>query len=54
MYDFLAVYKEKLRKKNEEIKALDDMFIEISSKEKCSISDNFGGVSGSFRKLEID
>ncbi|XP_074101379.1 clavesin-1-like [Cotesia typhae] len=52
--DMIAVYKEKLRKKNEEIKALDDMFIEISSKEKCSISDNFGGVSGSFRKLEID
>ncbi|KAH0535830.1 clavesin-1-like [Cotesia glomerata] len=52
--DMLAVYKEKLRKKNEEIKALDDMYIEISPKEKSLISDNFGGVSGSFRKLEID
>lgn len=55
IYHFLAVFKKKLREKRDEIKALDDMYIEVSPKDTCSsVSDGLCGISGSFRKLEVD
>ncbi|XP_074100795.1 clavesin-1 [Cotesia typhae] len=53
--DMIAVLKKKLREKRDEIKALDDMYIEVSPKDTCSsVSDGLCGISGSFRKLEVD
>ncbi|CAD6239905.1 GSCOCG00002413001-RA-CDS [Cotesia congregata] len=51
--DMIAAFKKKLREKREELKALDDMHIEISPEERKSLlTDISEGVSGSFRKLE--
>ncbi|XP_074101077.1 clavesin-1-like [Cotesia typhae] len=51
--DMIAAFKKKLREKHEELKALDDMHIEISPEERKSLlTDISEGVSGSFRKLE--
>ncbi|KAH0535828.1 clavesin-2-like [Cotesia glomerata] len=51
--DMIVAFKEKLREKREELKALDDMHIEISPEERKSLlTDISEGVSGSFRKLE--
>ncbi|XP_058805818.1 clavesin-2 isoform X2 [Phymastichus coffea] len=52
--DMIADFKKLLREKGESIKALDDMFIEISPKNNCASSEGLGGISGSFRKLEVD
>ncbi|XP_074100916.1 clavesin-1-like [Cotesia typhae] len=53
--DMIAVLKKKLREKRDETKALDDMYIEVSPKDTCSsVSDGLCGISGSFRKLEVD
>ncbi|XP_057333775.1 clavesin-2 [Microplitis mediator] len=53
--DMIAAFKDKLRKKRTELKALDDMYIEISPKDSCSSSsEGLCGISGSFRKLEVD
>ncbi|XP_014228618.1 clavesin-2 [Trichogramma pretiosum] len=54
--DMIAEFKRSLRAKRDEIKALDDMRIEILPKEKCqsAATSSLGGLSGSFRKLEVD
>ncbi|KAH0535831.1 hypothetical protein KQX54_019582 [Cotesia glomerata] len=53
--DMIAIFKKKLRKKREALLALDEMYIEVSVESRCSLSsDGFGGISGSFRKLEVD
>ncbi|XP_015116114.1 clavesin-2 [Diachasma alloeum] len=53
--DMIATFKEKLRAKRDDLKALDDMYIEISPKDSCSAaSDGLCGITGSFRKLEVD
>ncbi|KAH0535829.1 clavesin-2-like [Cotesia glomerata] len=52
--DMIAAFKKKLREKREELIALDDMYIEVSQKNASSLTDIFGSVSGSFRKLEVD
>ncbi|XP_014206720.1 clavesin-1-like [Copidosoma floridanum] len=52
--EMIAEFKKILRAKREEIKALDDMYIEIAPKDTCSASEGLGGLSGSFRKLEVD
>ncbi|XP_001608056.1 clavesin-1 [Nasonia vitripennis] len=52
--EMIAEFKKSLRAKRNEIKALDDMYIEISPKDTCSASEGLGGLSGSFRKLEVD
>ncbi|XP_074100914.1 clavesin-2-like [Cotesia typhae] len=52
--DMIAAFKVKLHEKREELIALDDMYIDVSQKNACSLTDIFGSVSGSFRKLEVD
>ena len=51
----LEEFKKTLREKKEELKALDDMFIELTPKDHCSSSnESVYGITGSFRKLEVD
>ncbi|KAK2576914.1 hypothetical protein KPH14_005535 [Odynerus spinipes] len=53
--EMIEAFKKLLREKKEEIKALDNMHIEISPKEyQTACGDGLGGISGSFRKLEVD
>ncbi|XP_051166125.1 clavesin-2 [Leptopilina boulardi] len=53
--EMIDSFKKVLRAKNQELKALDDMYIELSPKENCSTpSEGLGGIPGSFRKLEVD
>ncbi|XP_011499247.1 PREDICTED: clavesin-1 [Ceratosolen solmsi marchali] len=52
--DMIAEFKKSLREKRDSIKALDEMHIEISPKDSCSITEGLGGLAGSFRKLEVD
>ncbi|XP_066594764.1 clavesin-2 isoform X2 [Prorops nasuta] len=53
--EMIESLKKKLRQKREEIKALDDMHIELSLKDyQSNCNDELGGISGSFRKLEVD
>ncbi|KAG7201498.1 hypothetical protein KM043_004254 [Ampulex compressa] len=53
--EMIAIFKKSLREKRDRIKALDNMYIEIASKEYHSTcKDDLGGISGSFRKLEVD
>ncbi|XP_015509377.1 clavesin-2 [Neodiprion pinetum] len=56
MAEMIATFKTTLHAKRDELKALDDMYIELSSKDNCTstTSDGLGGISGSFRKLEVD
>lgn len=59
---FTASFKKELRSKRDQLKALDDMYIEISKESSCSNGTNgqasndalATGISGSFRKLEVD
>jgi hypothetical protein len=43
-----------LKQKKDQLKALDDMYIEISPKDYHAVNEEFGGMCGSFRKLEVD
>ncbi|XP_012285101.1 clavesin-2 [Orussus abietinus] len=53
--EMIAMFKKKLQAKKHELKALDDMQIELSQKEIRNASgEGLGGISGSFRKLEVD
>ncbi|TGZ47443.1 Uncharacterized protein DBV15_00157, partial [Temnothorax longispinosus] len=52
--EMIDEFKKELKKKKDELKALDDMYIEISPKEYQEANEEFGGISGSFRKLEVD
>ncbi|KAK0181119.1 hypothetical protein PV327_003430 [Microctonus hyperodae] len=53
--DMIAAFKKKLYSKRDELMELDDMYIEISPKDTCSSSsEGLCGISGSFRKLEVD
>ncbi|KYQ54653.1 Clavesin-1 [Trachymyrmex zeteki] len=46
--------KKKLKQKKDELKALDDMYIEISPKYYQEVNEELSGICGSFRKLEVD
>ncbi|KAF7988467.1 hypothetical protein HCN44_001040 [Aphidius gifuensis] len=53
--DMIAEFKKKVRAKRTELMALDDMYIELSPKDRCAATnDGLCGISGSFRKLEVD
>ncbi|XP_076178565.1 clavesin-2 [Ptiloglossa arizonensis] len=52
--EMIAEFKKTLKKQRDDIKALDDMYIEILSPDYRQISDNLSGMAGSFRKLEVD
>ncbi|XP_043482323.1 clavesin-2 [Leptopilina heterotoma] len=53
--EMIDSFKKVLRAKCQELKALDDMYIELAPKENCSApSEGLGGIPGSFRKLEVD
>ncbi|XP_015586941.1 clavesin-2 isoform X2 [Cephus cinctus] len=53
--EMIASFKKTLHAKRDQLKALDDMYIEISPKDSCAASsEGLGGISGSFRKLEVD
>ncbi|XP_067005123.1 clavesin-2 isoform X2 [Anabrus simplex] len=56
MADMIAQFKETLHKKQEAIKALDEMEIELDRKSQfiTDMEDELIGVAGSFRKLEVD
>lgn len=54
--DMIADFKKELVAKRSEILALDDMEIELSPKARfvSDFQEDLGGLSGSFRKLEVD
>ncbi|KOC68047.1 Clavesin-2 [Habropoda laboriosa] len=53
--DMIAAFKKTLREQRNRIKELDDMYVEISSMDcQYAADDNLTGISGSFRKLEVD
>ncbi|CAK9799530.1 clvs2 [Anthophora plagiata] len=53
--DMIAAFKKTLREQRDRIKDLDDMYVEISSTDcQYASDDNLTGISGSFRKLEVD
>ncbi|XP_031839310.1 clavesin-2 [Nomia melanderi] len=53
--EMIAEFKKNLRAQRDGIKALDDMYIEISSDDcRFSSNDDLSGIPGSFRKLEVD
>lgn len=52
--EMIDEFKKELKKKRDELIALDDMYIEISSKAYEEANEEFGGICGSFRKLEVD
>ncbi|EZA62861.1 Clavesin-1 [Ooceraea biroi] len=52
--EMIAEFKKELQQKKEQLKALDDMHIEISPKDCHAVDEEFGGICGSFRKLEVD
>ncbi|XP_029038110.2 clavesin-1 [Osmia bicornis bicornis] len=53
--DMIAAFKKTLKEQRDRLKALDDMYIEISSTEcQHTTSDTLSGIPGSFRKLEVD
>lgn len=50
-----AEFKKNLKQQRDQLKALDDMYIEISPKDyQAANNDELGGICGSFRKLEVD
>ena len=51
---FLDEFKKELKQKKDELKALDDMYIEISPKYYQEANEELSGICGSFRKLEVD
>ncbi|CAL7946702.1 unnamed protein product [Xylocopa violacea] len=53
--EMIATFKRTLKEQRNRIKELDDMYIDISSTDCQYVSnDNLSGISGSFRKLEVD
>lgn len=55
LFHFLANFKKTLREHRTRIKELDDMYIEIVATDSQYVSnDDLCGISGSFRKLEVD
>lgn len=56
LFCFSANFKKTLREQRNRIKELDDMYIEITSADchYVSTNDDLCGISGSFRKLEVD
>ncbi|XP_034242677.1 clavesin-1 [Thrips palmi] len=56
MADMIADFKKELLAKREMIKALDDMEIELHAKARyvSDMQEDLAGLSGSFRKLEVD
>ncbi|XP_028046177.1 rhophilin-2 [Monomorium pharaonis] len=52
--EMINEFKKVLKQKKDEIKALDDMYIEISPKDYQEANEEFSGICGSFRKLEVD
>ncbi|XP_033191707.1 clavesin-2 [Bombus vancouverensis nearcticus] len=54
--EMIANFKKTLREQRNRIKELDDMYIEITSADchYVSTNDDLCGISGSFRKLEVD
>ncbi|XP_076244833.1 clavesin-2 [Calliopsis andreniformis] len=53
--EMIAAFKKTLKEYRDRIKALDDMYIEISSVDCRLVSnDELNGIPGSFRKLEVD
>ena len=54
-FHFPANFKKTLREHRTRIKELDDMYIEIAATDSQYVSnDDLCGISGSFRKLEVD
>ncbi|XP_076669057.1 clavesin-2 isoform X2 [Andrena cerasifolii] len=53
--EMIAAFKNTLKERRDRIKALDDMYIEVSST-NCHFpsNDDLNGIPGSFRKLEVD
>ncbi|XP_011879322.1 PREDICTED: rhophilin-2 [Vollenhovia emeryi] len=52
--EMIDEFKKELKKIKNELKALDDLHIEISPKDYQEANEEFGGICGSFRKLEVD
>ncbi|XP_011685312.1 PREDICTED: clavesin-1 [Wasmannia auropunctata] len=52
--EMIAEFKKVLKQKKDELKALDDMCIEVSPKDYQEANEEFNGICGSFRKLEVD
>ncbi|KAL0100154.1 hypothetical protein PUN28_019531 [Cardiocondyla obscurior] len=52
--EMIDEFKKELKKKRDELVALDDMYIEITPKDYQEANEEFGGICGSFRKLEVD
>ncbi|EFN84881.1 Retinaldehyde-binding protein 1-like protein 1 [Harpegnathos saltator] len=53
--EMIAEFKKELKRQRGQLKALDEMYIEISPKDyHAANNDEFGGICGSFRKLEVD
>ncbi|XP_011170939.1 clavesin-1 [Solenopsis invicta] len=52
--EMIDEFKKVLKQKKDELKALDDMYIEISPKDYQEANEEFAGICGSFRKLEVD
>ncbi|XP_026670970.1 clavesin-2 [Ceratina calcarata] len=54
--EMIAAFKKTLREQRDRIRQLDDMYIEIDSSvdSQYATNDDLNGISGSFRKLEVD
>ncbi|XP_011057332.1 PREDICTED: rhophilin-2 isoform X1 [Acromyrmex echinatior] len=52
--EMIDEFKKELKQKKDELKALDDMYIEISPKYYQEANEELSGICGSFRKLEVD
>ncbi|XP_012064079.1 PREDICTED: rhophilin-2 [Atta cephalotes] len=52
--EMIDEFKKELKQKKNELKALDDMYIEISPKYYQEANEELSGICGSFRKLEVD
>ncbi|XP_032678907.1 clavesin-1 [Odontomachus brunneus] len=53
--EMIAEFKKNLKQQRDQLMALDDMHIEISPKDyQAANNEEFGGICGSFRKLEVD
>ncbi|KAG5305842.1 RHPN2 protein, partial [Pseudoatta argentina] len=52
--EMIDEFKKELKRKKDELKALDDMYIEISPKYYQEANEELSGICGSFRKLEVD
>ncbi|XP_014481082.1 PREDICTED: rhophilin-2 [Dinoponera quadriceps] len=52
--EMIAEFKKDLKRHRDRLIALDEMYIEISPKDYHANNEEFGGICGSFRKLEVD